>query len=257
MQDADLLKAFLDAGANANTTSGRSVHSMRTDGHTKTPVLHQAVRSGNVPVMRALLDAKADVNAAAVEKMHNERGYNRDMSETALHIACATGTVETVAILLQYGADIDSIRRDTKHEQRSEEEMIQDARRGCGSKKSKKAILSEIDDDPRSAGYVCPVQCISIQETASHIAARRGDAGILMLLVCAGANLSVMYGEHAVGRGTGNQKTVEDLCSGREDLLHSIAATWPETDLFCEADWPAVEAAIATSRQRLQDTMFK
>mmetsp|Transcript_16666 Transcript_16666/g.31002 ORF Transcript_16666/g.31002 Transcript_16666/m.31002 type:complete len:598 (-) Transcript_16666:199-1992(-) len=222
MSDAKLLQVFLEAGANPNTESRREVHSMRTDGSTKHAVIHTATQAGNHQVIRTLLDAKADANSTATERMNNERGYDRDTSETSLHIACKKGDVKGAALLLAHRADVNTERRELLQEEKTREEMMAEmpdmpvkSKKG-GKVKSKKA--TSMTDDPREDGYVSPVRCISLKETALHIAIKSKNVALTTLLMCAGADASAEY----VHGDTVKQP--EGLCSGDATLLAALAS---------------------------------
>lgn len=57
------------------------------------PTLHQAVRGGNVEIVRLILDAGANVNEQA------------DLAEAPLHLAVEDDKVEIAALLMSRGAD--------------------------------------------------------------------------------------------------------------------------------------------------------
>lgn len=243
MQDAALLKAFLAAGANPNTASQRSVHSMRSDGGSRHCVLHTAVSSGNFDVVRTLLEARADSNERSTEMISNERGHNRDTSETSLHIACKSGDVKTCALLIEHRADLNAIRKDLICEDIPEAELV--ARH---KSKGKKIMMC---DDPRDPDYVCPVRCISVQETPLHIAVKGRHEGLVTLLACAGADkcLARQYGETSA--------LVEELCSGETSLLSALSATWPlsaSCHAFRHDELAGVEAAVAVSTMMQTNT---
>ncbi|WP_412060239.1 ankyrin repeat domain-containing protein [Rubrivirga sp. IMCC45206] len=72
-----------------------------TDGIYRTALMH-AAEHGHVEVLRALLDAGAEVNAKAVSA--NDFAYDQT-EDTALHDAARGGHAEAVALLLAAGAD--------------------------------------------------------------------------------------------------------------------------------------------------------
>jgi len=239
MNDAALLQTFLVAGANPNTESRRQVHSMRSDGGSCHCVLHTAVSSGNLDVVKTLLDAKADANARSTEKISNERGHNRDMSETSLHIACKRGYVEASALLLEHRADPNAIRHDLITEDIPEAELIAREPRNWGK------IKGMMCDDPRDPEYVCPVRSVAVEETSLHIALRTKHEGLVTLLTCSGA-------DKCIPRKQGETSTsVVDLCTEEASLLHAISATWPlaaTCQLFSDAELTSVKAAIAATQ---------
>jgi len=237
MQDAGLLQSFLAAGANPNTESRHVVHSRHTNGGSCQGVLHTAVLSGNHEVVKTLLDAKANVDAARSERIVNERGPNKDMGETSLHIACKSGDVKMSALLLEYAAEVNAMRDDLVDEDGSELELVARV-----PDKTKMAW-----DGPRDPDYVRPSRCIPVQETALHIAIMIRHAGLVTLLACAGADASIprRRGETAT--------STEELCGGEAPLLHALSASWPVSPALpalAGDDAPCVEAAIAALAAR-------
>lgn len=210
MKDVQVLESFLDAGADANTKSERNVHSMRTDGRSIHYVLHTAVEGRDLEIARALLDAGAEVDAIASQRFDNERGYHEHKEETALHQACQAcvqgsppGHLAMVALLLARGANVNAVRVSLDREQ------------------------LEVDsptDDPRDPDWVCSVRCLKVQETPVHIAIRQKNANLLLMLVCAGGDVS-----QPRTRGDVTTSTTE-MCSDNKELLTALKAEWtPET----------------------------
>ena len=78
------VEVLLAAGASLNLR----------EGHGLTPSLHYAARRGNTKIVSLLVEAGANVNAAA------------DLGKTALHFAASTGALACVKVLLAAGADI-------------------------------------------------------------------------------------------------------------------------------------------------------
>jgi len=225
LQDASLLKTFLDAGANPNTKSVRNVHSMRTDGCSQSYVLHQAVAKGNMEVARTFLDAGAEVDAVASEHFQNERGFNRHMDETSLHIACRRGDVAMAALLLERGAGIDKVRKDLEQEERAP---------------SKEPTTY----DPRDPDFEPTVTCVPVEETPLHIAISNKHASLAAFLVCAGADASRV-------RVRGEAKSSpEELCGDDAKMAHALRAQWsPAVQQLFEGDVLAVvEAVVAGAR---------
>lgn len=213
-EDPALPGRFLAAGANPNTRFTRSVHSMRTDGSVVSYVIHQAVSSGNEVLVRALLDAKAEVDALRTERMQNERGYDRDMAETALHVACQQGDAALAALLLAGGADVNAVRRDLEIVERAREATP--PRKTKGKSKSAKAPVDDDLDDPRAPGYVPPVVGLAIRETALHVAIQGNKADLVARLVAAGADTA------AARRRGEEEQSPADLCKGDPELLKAL-----------------------------------
>jgi ankyrin repeat protein len=225
MTDVKVLETFLNAGADANTKSVRHRHSMRTDGTSIHYVLHTAVQGGDLEITRALLDAGAKVDAVASDIFDNERGFNEHKEETALHQACAIGNLAMVALLLARGANVDAIRVSLDREQ---------------------LAVDSPTDDPRDPEFVCSVRCIQVKESPIHIAIRRKNANLLLMLVCAGADVCKPR-----VRGDVNISSVE-LCGGDEELLSALNAEWkPETHhLFPQEVQESVKTALLIAQRQ-------
>ena len=84
--DAEMAKILIYAGAALHAVTRNGAH---------TP-LHVASQAGNVPVMRALLEAGGDANAIST------------MGVTPLHLAGLSGSGGAVGVLLDSGADVDA-----------------------------------------------------------------------------------------------------------------------------------------------------
>lgn len=243
VKDAELLHLFLTAGANPNTTSRREVNSMRSEGSSCHAVLHTAVNTGNCDVIRTLLDARADVDVESTEKISNERGYNRDMRETGLHIACIHRNVKACALLIQYGANVNAVRKELVQEDVAESELeARCAKKSIKSKSKKKSPV--MCDDPRDPDYVCPVRSVMVEETGLHIALQQKHEGLATLLSLAGADKDRLY-----QRGS-KTRSVEDLCAGESRLLNAMASTWPlpsSCQLFSDDELASIKAAMAST----------
>jgi len=225
MQDPVLLRRFLDVGADPNTQSLRTVHSMRTDGYTKAPILVTAAGKGTEAV-RVLLEARADANAVRKETYHNERGYNRNEVESSLHIASKSGDVALLALLMEHGANVHTTRKELVHEEVARSDP-------------------EGTDDPRDDNFESSVRCVPVEETALHLAIRHGHPTAVALLVCAGAdtNLAYKYGE--------KRTTPQELCQTQscvQQLQTALNVSWPsaEASAFFETSaLPDLGTAIA------------
>jgi len=229
MEDPALLGLFLSAGANPNTKRVNHVHSMRTDGESVSFVLHDAVRTCSLEIVSTLLAARADVNAVSWEQFHNERGFNCNRAETALHQASRQKGKEGLAmcsLLLSHGAHVNILREDLEH------------------------VSSDVQsptDDPRGPGFVSSVVCVPMQETALHIAIAAKNVELVALLVCAGADLSCSR-----LRGSESSSCVE-LCQGDEALLQALDAEWsPKTHRHFSSEIKAQVVATLMAAKRQQ-----
>lgn len=236
MKNAHVLETFLQAGANANTKSVRNVHSMRTDGRSIRYIIHQAVQGGDLEVVRALLDAGAEVDAVASDKFNNERGYNQHNEEMALHIACRKGDLAMIALLIARGANVDALRVSLDMENLDVESTT---------------------DDPRDPDYVCPVRCVKVEETAVHMAIKHQNVNLLLVLAFAGADVSKSRVRGGVATSTAS------LCNGNEELLTALKAEWtPETHhLFPVEVKDSVKTALLIAKRQQwplpNDVLFK
>jgi ankyrin repeat protein len=144
----DFVLLFLEHGADPNLVSRSAQHSMRTDGSKSWRLLHKASEEGSLTLVDALIKARADINLLRTEKFSNERGYNRDNAENALHIACRGRHLAIAERLLEESAErglngfADVLCRRTLH-------------------KPSNAVSPT--DDPRSEGYVSPVVCVQVR----------------------------------------------------------------------------------------------
>eukprot|EP00929_Paragymnodinium_shiwhaense_P035532 TRINITY_DN1915_c0_g1_i1.p1 TRINITY_DN1915_c0_g1~~TRINITY_DN1915_c0_g1_i1.p1 ORF type:complete len:384 (-),score=71.71 TRINITY_DN1915_c0_g1_i1:262-1413(-) len=218
MDDPTILELALTCGGNANTSSTSHTHSMRTDGSSTVYIIHNVARGGNLEAARALLDAGAEVDAIHREEYQNERGYDRHVRETALHIACSTGNVAMCALLLAAGANVDAIRQDLVQEPTN---------------------VASPTDDPRDDAFISSVRCVRVDETALHIALRQRNASLTTMLVCAGADRSIArsYGSEAITC----EEMIESITGGDED---GSTADAPETS--CKADKSTMLKALKT-----------
>mmetsp|Transcript_27295 Transcript_27295/g.62863 ORF Transcript_27295/g.62863 Transcript_27295/m.62863 type:complete len:711 (-) Transcript_27295:128-2260(-) len=208
MKKPELFQCFLDAGADPNSASSQSIHSMRTDGHIVHFLINKAVKEEKVDIVKLLLDRRADANARDHEHISNERGYDQHLEQTALHIACTGSSLEMVKVLLQHGADVNRVREELEQQDNPEHKKLQ-----AKAKKSKKMI---IEDDPREGGYVSPVVCTPVKETPIHIALSRKKADLVAALRAAGADSSIPR----ISRG--KQTSCVELCNKDESLLTAL-----------------------------------
>lgn len=180
----DIVTLFLENGADVETPVTTSVSSMRTDGSTSTPHIFKAAKSGDVGFVRALIARKANVNQPHTCVMHNERGYNSNDRATALHAAVVSSHPQDVSsLLLQAGANPNDMACHL------EQGSNPDAERST-------------TDDPRQRGYVSPVVCTKVADTAIHIILKKSHnlednvvktqrLETLRLLVVCGADVTI------------------------------------------------------------------
>mmetsp|Transcript_19044 Transcript_19044/g.54644 ORF Transcript_19044/g.54644 Transcript_19044/m.54644 type:complete len:419 (+) Transcript_19044:99-1355(+) len=187
IQDARLLQLFLDAGADPNISTETS-----NKGHSHKFALNEAAERGCLEAVRALLGARAEVDALSEEVSHGHT-----MKETAFHAACRRGHTSVAALLLEGGALVDNVRVDL------EQEEVTPTR-------------ERTTDDPRHPDFEPTVRCVKIEETALHIAIRGGHAELVALLVRAGADAS----RPRIRGGQG--ASPQDLCGGDERLLRAL-----------------------------------
>jgi len=85
-----------------------------------------------------------------------------------------------------------------------------------------------------------------VKETPVHLAIRQKNANLLLMLVCAGADVS-----KARVRGDVSTSPAE-LCNGNEELLAALSAEWtPETHhLFPSEVQESVKTALLIARRQ-------
>lgn len=112
--DADLLSSFLESGMNPDLARVQDIHTMRSDGHIKTYMLHDFPSSGNIDCLILLLNAGANIEIRATKDVSGESGYSEKKSETPLHLAASKNQLEICILLLANGADINAIQYHTR-----------------------------------------------------------------------------------------------------------------------------------------------
>jgi ankyrin len=154
--------------ANPEFLEGRDPSSQYT-------LLHWAAARGDVPVMRVLLAAGADVNAAIRDERDERRA---DVGLTPLHVATQAGNVEAVRFLLRHGAQLQG--RDT-------------------SDNTPLHLACQAGDAPMAALLLEAGAEVSARNGVGnqpvHLAAGTGDAALLRLLLQHGAS-AIIAGQY-------------------------------------------------------------
>merc|ERR1712032_361155 len=122
------------------------------------------------------------------------------------------------ALLLARGANVDAVRKDLEQERTGEESPT---------------------DDPRDPSFVPSVRCIPIEETALQMAVMKRDIGMIILLVCSGADTQLrrIRGEKF--------SSLDELCDGDPKIRQTLRAQWSSEDkhLFPEGMVKGVQSA--------------
>ena len=173
--DPDLLAAFLGAGLDPNLARATDIHSMRTDGCTKTHLLHDFASSGSIDCVIELLNAGADIDIRATESIQNERGYCEEKSETPLHVAVLNDELEMCILLLAKGAQINAI------EFHLDAEQMEDV------------VKKNTTDDPRDEAYLNPWKITPNECTSLHLAINEKNLDLANFLLICGADSNIPY----------------------------------------------------------------
>lgn len=206
--NSSLLKLFLEAKANVNAMYERSEHSPKKDGFATHYPIHVAVKTGDIDVVRSLLDADAHVDGIAVEHIETlQEEKNCVLSlvqtreETSLHSACKFNDISMVNLLLARRANANLLHRTTE----LGENVLDDDDILPG--------LQPVDDTQFG---IRRGRCVSCEKTALHIALSQSNVNIVSLLVGAGADVSV-------NQKRGDRVTTStELCGGSERLLFAL-----------------------------------
>ncbi|KAH3762845.1 hypothetical protein Pelo_5293 [Pelomyxa schiedti] len=173
--NADLQILFLKHGADPNIPHLRDAHTMRYDGQRMEYPIHEAVISGNVAFLNALLDAGAKVDSLFVDSGQSEYGPRTNTMQTALFLACANNNLPMAQTLLERGANANLVTNHVKHEN------IPDTESGT--------------DDPRDPNYVSKIRNVPVSEVALHRAIIDNRPDLVSLLILHGADTSPQYHE--------------------------------------------------------------
>jgi len=174
---ASLIKMFLDAGVDVNKESVQHISSMRSDGVIRSTVLHDNIGRYSASIIRELL-VKADVDHRKTGFIQNERGWDEDFSETALHNLCkSVGRKERVLqddrrylqianALLEFGANPNSLNTWLDNVPNPEYDDV---------------------DNPREEGYIAEVISERVIERPLYRALKSRLAPLVWLLISRGA----------------------------------------------------------------------
>jgi len=242
MENPDMMDLFLSNGADVNATQSRTLGGMRNAGRQQSSLLSRVVAKGNVPMVKLLLERRANVNVADTLVNRNERGYNSDSFDTPLHHAAGQGHLHMTKLLLEHRAEVDAVRR----------ELVQES-----------LNKNSPTDDPRSGKFQCNVRCRPSLQTSLHLALKSGHSEVATLLVCWGANTGLC----SVLRRSEEQNetdievwldgdeihSCEQLASGSDALQASLSARYcAETHHLFPADAKRVVCMVRLVAKRQQ-----
>lgn len=215
-KDVNLLKLFLENGANANLQSTTDIHSMRTDGELKRTLLTSACMSNDFEIAKCLLEGKADPNLKCSTVTDNEYGHRSDTHETALHICVESQGKETeveeiVKCLIDNSADVNCVKK----------YLVQ-------TSISKPDYALEVDD-PRDENYHSGLETFRAEETPVHFAIKTGKSLILKCLVDNGADLNIP--SKCGAKETSTFELIDEYWKDNEEMLHKMKFAIGETSL--------------------------
>ena len=201
---------FLKHNADPNLLNKSETHSMRTDACHTWVLLHNAIKNENIAVLDELLkNPRTDITIVENEDVHNERGYNQERRENCLHMACKKQNYDIVCRLFNI------LATNNQYDTQCQHNFIN------GINSYIEQIPNELyvdngSNDPRVEGYISPVKCIKIKQTALHIAIQMKNQNIVDVLVSHGADPSISY-----QRGDENIPT-ESLCQQNDIILDNM-----------------------------------
>jgi ankyrin repeat protein len=189
--------------------------------------LHAACRrAGNVPVVRRLLEAGADVNAL---------GHNK---ETPLHCACSRrmggGDASMVCLLLEHGAIVDAKDRDG-------DTSLNRALR-LTEERARRAVVGEL-----LACGACAHIANARREQPLHVACQLGDAELVKTLIRHGANIETpsVYAPIGLAMRHGSRPVHVASRLGDGKILQILLEEGAQVDAADELGWTALNLARA------------
>ncbi len=174
------------------------------DGNGWTP-LHVAARYGTVGAVKALLDAKADINA---ESNDSVCGGGLDQVGTPLHVAARYGATEIFGALIAAGADIEA------GDGRGDTPLRVTAATG---EMAKVRMLLDAGADPNTQNYLC---CYGCGGTVLVTAVSIGSMDMVRLLLGAGAAVDDAWGNS--GTALMNAALIDDLAPVRFEMMQLL-----------------------------------
>lgn len=172
----EFLRLFLQHGADPNLVNRSTTHSMRTDGHSQSTLIHSTLSGSHLQKSLILLEAGANPNTTMDAVYHNERGYNSNNHETCLALAIQAFSgaerIQIVTELLRRGADVNALTVRTQQDPNP-------------------AWNSEMHDDPRASGFVSSVICRQLSTPPLHLAIAAQDPQLVDVLLKAGASVDI------------------------------------------------------------------
>ncbi|KAG2378083.1 hypothetical protein C9374_008705 [Naegleria lovaniensis] len=217
--DDEIIRLFLEHGADPNTTETREAHTMRYDGRSSYPVLYLAAQRNNVNLVKCLLDKGALPNAHATNRGQSEYGPIDDTEEIALHAAC-DNYCSLVANKSNSNFYVDSDEEEADEAIKEKQEQVRKERvqdcekivryllevgsdvnapsRNVEHVSVEREGVSEDDyevNDPRSDRYIPSTRNVWIISTALHTAIIKKCERLVKLLMAHGADTRIPYQE--------------------------------------------------------------
>lgn len=171
-----MLQLFIDNDADPNALEIEDIATMRTDGRGETPLWHNMVYTGNEDLLRLLLPKVNDLDVYQMFWASNERGFDRDMLRTAVHLACDQ-TLGIMDLLLGAGANPNAFGTRLILKDNPEAEGL------------------DPYGDPRSPGFVSSVTAYRQIFTPLHLAWEAQRPDMIECLIRYGADPTVGFVE--------------------------------------------------------------
>lgn len=118
--------------------------------------------------------------------------------ETPLLLASSLGFEDGVKLLIKSGANVNEI---------------------CSRIVNETIEVDSPSSDPRSGNFISNIKNVEVRETALHVAAINGHSGVVVVLVAAGADLSILY---EYGQ---EKKSVFEIAQN-EDIKKALSLAW-------------------------------